>query len=111
LRLVKGSRLLTVVSLLPAILAIAAGLYMARELLQQNELRVVLRAWSSFVALALGVVVPRFRVRFICALLMAFTFVSGFSIGAFYIPATLAAIVATVAEAVKARPAIDSHNL
>jgi hypothetical protein len=89
-----------IAAILPAALTIAADVYMAHLLLNQN-LWVVLRACAFFFALSLAVIIPRFGVRLVATVLMAaFTLISGFSIGVFYLPATLAAIGATVAEAV-----------
>lgn len=92
-----------IVAILPAALTIVADVYMAPLLLKQ-DLWVVLRACLFFFGLSLAVIVPRLGVKVVATLLMAaFTFISGFSIGMFYIPATSSAIAATVAEAMRAR--------
>ncbi len=95
-------RLFSILSWLPAALAIATGFYIHGALLghfSEGNQAAVWRLMLVFPGLAAGVAIPRFWVRMTCTmLLLGLAFLSGFSIGLFYLPTVFLAAMATIAK-------------
>lgn len=104
----NGRASFRLISWLPAALTVAAGVYMGRSLLNPGHPQdpwTVRRLWLTAFLLACGCALPRLWARLTAAfLLMSLIFLSGYSVGSFYVPALAAGVLAALLQMDREEP-------